>query len=459
MHRKVTGAPTVCAALALAATLLAGCTVPANAPAYDETEIIGTTTETTTAEAAVDGGKGSVPVGTLRVLPLSPGAAYNAGDALYELATDSEETGNAEDVARFYKLLLKTDYATGMQSCVCQKPDCTHDSEACPAYVSDEQLVQLIMEDGNAYICYVGYTSYDGLLDTEAAATPDEALSGKTSRIELLRAGAESREQVVELPMGVNPMFYWRDENALYGVCSKPGQPEAILRCDLKTGQLDTRSLLANEEVLGVYGNRFVTWRRISDQDLNSLAEAGNAEAYQAAMQNSGAEYALWDFSADTRQKLFEETRGTDFREMQGHCLYRFEEGANGKYNQLVLYDLTTGEQRTVNVDLPEENFTIYNGFMPLDSYTGGEYLWVCGDSEGAGFCGISLSSGAFHSIARKFLNAETGYCIPVAETNDGRWLIRTGNYKNYDRSDYGLVTPEEYFSEGNYTSVTLYES
>ena len=67
------------------------------------------------------------PVSALMPIP----ACWNTGYDLYELrwvgATSGTDSG----------ILLQTDYDTLTQAPYCTVPDCAHDSDACPAYLSD----------------------------------------------------------------------------------------------------------------------------------------------------------------------------------------------------------------------------------------------------------------------------------------------------------------------------------
>ena len=104
------------------------------------------------------------PVGHLLTLPQSQnsGPVWNTGDALYELRDASNMTPEA--------LVLKTDYAALTQSVYCDIPGCTHDSDACPAYLASDFCVGVMAVDGTVY-------TYPGELTTSpqrrfTASTP-----------------------------------------------------------------------------------------------------------------------------------------------------------------------------------------------------------------------------------------------------------------------------------------------
>lgn len=64
------------------------------------------------------------------------GSSYNNGDTYYAFAYRGEDS-----------LLLKTDYATATQTVNCTVPGCAHDSDACPAYFTDDPGRNLIITD------------------------------------------------------------------------------------------------------------------------------------------------------------------------------------------------------------------------------------------------------------------------------------------------------------------------
>lgn len=70
-------------------------------------------------------------------------------------------------------LLLKTDYAAATQTVNCAVPGCAHDSDACPAYFTDDPGRNLVITDDRCAVCHV---------ETEAApckSTPSTPSPGK----------------------------------------------------------------------------------------------------------------------------------------------------------------------------------------------------------------------------------------------------------------------------------------
>ena len=131
-----------------AALLLTACTsaVPAQpADATTSPSAVASSPSQPAAETSAPPLTPKFPVGHLLTLPQNQnsGPVWNTGDALYELRDASNMTPEA--------LVLKTDYAALTQSVYCDIPGCTHDSDACPAYLASDFCVGVMAVDGTVY--------------------------------------------------------------------------------------------------------------------------------------------------------------------------------------------------------------------------------------------------------------------------------------------------------------------
>ena len=114
-----------------AALTLAAC---ASAPDTASTPLANSTPEPTAA---------TTPAPT--TAPFYPVAnSYNNGDTYYAFVHRGEDS-----------LLLKTDYAAAMQTVNCAVPGCAHDSDACPAYFTDDPGRNLVITDDPLRVCHV----------------------------------------------------------------------------------------------------------------------------------------------------------------------------------------------------------------------------------------------------------------------------------------------------------------
>lgn len=167
------------------------------------------------------------PVGHLLTLPQNQnsGPVWNTGDALYELRDASNMTPEA--------LVLKTDYAALTQSVYCDIPGCTHDSDACPAYLASDFCVGVMAVDGTVY-------TYPGEL-TNVAPT-------QIYRID----PATGKTPVAAVPDALphHMQLQWCDEYALYGCpLAASHQPGTLYRWDWQNDTVQTIPMLADEKI------------------------------------------------------------------------------------------------------------------------------------------------------------------------------------------------------------------
>lgn len=132
----------------------------------------------------------TTPISTLSFLP----ARWNTGDALYELRWNGVASGTDSGI------LLRTDYDTLTQALYCTVPGCAHDSDACPAYLSDWSCMGVLAVDGTVYVY------------------PTELHAGSNKTIYRVDP-AGGRTAVTDAPdeLPEELVFSWCDETSLYG--------------------------------------------------------------------------------------------------------------------------------------------------------------------------------------------------------------------------------------------------
>ena len=171
------------------------------------------------------------PVGHLLTLPQNQnsGPVWNTGDALYELRDASNMTPEA--------LVLKTDYAALTQSVYCDIPGCTHDSDACPAYLASDFCVGVMAVDGTVY-------TYPGEL-TNVAPTQIYRIDPATG----------AREKICTRPYADGYFHNYYDGRIYYTGnfrnADTPGQQAALLYFDTADG---TEKTLLETIPLDTYG-------------------------------------------------------------------------------------------------------------------------------------------------------------------------------------------------------------
>lgn len=480
--------------LLVPALLLAGCgkTAPADAQPTATTETAAAQTETPEAAAP-----GFANVGTLIQYPYTCGGywGWNTGDAYYEIA--QLPARNREMMA----LILKTDYATGKQAPLCNVPNCTHDSTACPAYLESWSRTNLLVLNGEVYVYYAGTDYWNGMAANEtweeaeelcrnaypeyADEYPDEEeylevcrreyeREHSPSSLEKFNADLTARTTVWTFTQDMRDLeelsFAYCDENALYGWTGSSYDNTAgeIVRLDLATGGTQTIPLHNAEVVCGVQGNRFLTCRTVTDAPL---PEQQGGEIYEEMLDNAISEYDWLDPCTLEREKICEMPyRGSDFLGLHKNRLYvmdNYWSDDSGWSHYSFAYYGQDGQRTELISDLPI-NFSFEHtdsGFMP--AFSGQERGWLWGDEWGTHSYEtinyrVDLDTGEMTKITQmQYRDGIYSVVSLMAQTNDGRWMI---GYKPHsdthnDRCDYGFISPQDFLNGSeNYTPVEMWE-
>ena len=468
--------------LCLAAALLAGCGASAQKPAEPSDAAAPPAAVTqATAEQAAPG----FTVGTLHELGKIYGGEEDVidHDAYYDAAALKQDGVGA--------LILKTDYATGVQSPLCQRPGCTHDTIDCPAFVESATVrTRVAALGGKVYVtnsAALGGSAMERDLTPKAYPnlTPEgeadlnalNAADAVPSYVDVFSADGMTRTRLAERTEELG--FNWCDERAIYALHTSTNlnDPVYMLRVDLADGTCSTVTLPRDAKVAGVVGNRFLLYRVLSDQDLNALA-AEDYDTYLAAKQSATEEYDLWDMATDELETVY--TYGSaETRSVMGAYNGRLyveywtvapQKGITeaGKITEINLAD---GSERTLMETRPEKEMSAVR-FMPLglpeDGDTPRGFLWMRGTigkySYDSSLYLIDLQNGNANLITQRAMfqdYAAESTPSPIAQTNDGRWLIAVGSVSaNHNaRNRYGLIDPAAYLAGSEeYQLVDMYE-
>ena len=483
-------------ALLLAPLLLAGCGAQAATP--DTLPTTETTAETAADPTPEPAPAGFGAVGTIIQYPSTCGGywGWNTGNAYYEIA----RIGNSMEA-----LVLKTDYATGQQTPLCNVPNCTHDSTACPAYLETWSRTDLLVLDGTVYLHYNGLdywnnsngesTNWEDYVDTWREEYADHGQEwGYTSEDEYIKAcridlekyyspstieafndDLTARTTVLTFTDEMRDLtemyFRYCDENALYAAEGSISQntPGCIVRLDIHTGETQEIQLYANEEVVDAKDGRFITRRLVADAPLPNYSEG---DIYQAAVQNAQMEFDWLDPQTLEREKILDvPANGNDtvLRVYKGRVY--FQDNAREVSNWGTQYSLSyydaTGSRTELVADLPVNLYlpTTDSGFMPV--FGSGERTWVWAQESGDSIWSdkdylYNLDTGESIEITQKQYR-DGGYMAVslMAQTNDGRWMI---GYKPHsdthnDRCDYGFIDPQDFMNGSeNYTPLQMWD-
>lgn len=420
---------------------------------------------------------------------------FNNGDALYEV---QERPG--------YCLVVRTDFATATQQVVCQKPGCTHDSEACPAWLPGQYFWYQIFLVGDTVYVYSNTPQSDvfsvsweefyaanvrdnqkdpGVLES-MGMTEEEYLNymhgiydqqTAPAHLYVLPEEGTSRQEITLSPdVDYNLSFDWCDGAALYGCegAMTSGGRCVGYRVDLADGTVTTFPLMLQEIIQGVWGDRLLTTRLITDVPLPD-ANDNDMEANQSVLQNARAECDWLDPVNGERGKVADMPRelffgnGNLLGNLTDGRLYFMQwetqpDGSAGNHAFRML-DANTGRWQDILAPLPSRTFYLNDltvaGAPGIDAQEG-RYLWG-GDNEDVMNPILYVLDQETGTLAQPALDVQQTLTQAETEclalTDDGRFLLCVGQQKQGQdyTYDYGLIDAEAFLQGStDYTPVTM---
>lgn len=387
----------------------------------------------------------------------------NDGEAYYELAQASVNVDGTGSWNTDW-MILRTDYATLVQSPLCSLPGCAHGDASCPAYVHTEST------DAELYLTGIGGRLY--LLQNPWERTIEYGTGKETVNVWVERVSVDGtgRERLTDLPGDwvLSEPFPVTDGAALYGQYID-GQDLSFhgVRVDLETGEYTTfrLGLDACERIIGAADGRFV---------LKRMDRAIPYAAYPNVMEME-------------RQNLLQSTTGSG----EPSSLILFDPATGARTDQAALLaqcglgnvpyitfveqeklyymeaDFQT-EQRVWQLDLARGTCRLLASFAPPET-TGWRMLekitlfpqgsglpepYIQGSywDEGTTDFLIDVRDGSTREIGlRGNSRFEGSYsAAPRAQTNEGLWLVPIGELDTTwgrIRCSYGVAEPETVFT------------
>ena len=375
------------------------------------------------------------PVGHLT--PLAQDPAWNTGEALYELQDVDDYTPEGR--------VMETDYTTLTQSVYCAVPGCTHDSDACPAYLACDFCTGVMVVDGDVY-------TYPTALENVAPTTIEriDPANGKTT--------------VAAVPDALphHLMLSWCDEYALYGVFGgdKPAKHRAntLYRWDWQNNTVQTIALLPDEAIVSQEDGHFLTTRLITDEAWPNF---GGAEQENAILSRAKYEYAWLDPATGTREKIC--TRpyndGSFFYYWDGKIYYSGNyrsAGTNARQFDILYFDTAGGQEKTFYENWPDDCGRVpAETFLP--AFCGHTPQLVCMDQiMRSDWHMVDMQTGNWYTLPQ--LGGKGVH--PVARTNDGKWVVSFNPHDRttHDYHEYALYDPETCMAGGTPTALfTMY--
>ena len=466
-------------ALALAASLAACGGQGESAPSATATPQPAATAETAPAEES------PAVAGEFYTLTNGP---FNTGDACYVL-----------DRRMGYCLVTEIDYAVAEQRVLCSVPGCTHDSDACPAYVPGYGQSAFLFTAGDTVYVYHGVPamrsqgsweeyyaqSVEPHLEEWQASTgmTEEELvafyrglyverSAPAGLYVIERKGASRRDVTCSQDL-TNIVLGWCDGMALYGYDGELLYDDAATgyRVSLADGSVTTFPLQPYEWVMGAWKNRLLTCRVLTEMPLPDPADSW--DVYSAVLQNAVVEYDWLDPATGERSKILERpydgsTYGNgDFCGLWDGKLYFEEQTAASEggpcQRSYSTYDSATGTWQDLPKPLPDPTVTLsdpaatalpeiaarqgrYLRFHGSDNVHGENLAWV-----------LDQQTGELTAMPMEE-NADSGApwaVTPCALTGDGRFLVQTTYHEG--RYAYALIDADAFLQGStDYTPVKM---
>ena len=362
------------------------------------------------------------PAGVVRAMPDSQyGAASDAG--YYDVCR--QEDGSA--------LLTFVDHATKQQVVLCSQPNCTHDSDACPAWYSCGNALRVYPIGGRLAVLQGG-----------AAAGSDGLVPG----LDVMNADGSGRQTAFTFPascwVSTLPHYHMaRDDENLYFVITdtSSGERQATLcAAHIPTGQVFALCGLPEDESHLVGGTDGVLVLEYTP-GINQSTDAAPADTQVVKL----------DLAARRLTPLVSYPFSSALTACDREIFYLL---SGSTVRSINLVDGSTAAE--MPVALPEG----CSGVQRLAGVFGGQlvaYTWTDGSMNAAGelrFFAIDPTTGARTDLPYTYTDAggQQQPCLPVAETETG-FLCQAGEAGapegagRYAGVQYALVPKEAFWA------------
>ncbi|WP_455502177.1 hypothetical protein [Gemmiger sp.] len=406
-------------------------TLSACASAPAETTPLATPTPEPTAAATP---APTSPVSNLMPIP----ACWNTGSDLYELRWVGAVSGTDAGI------LLQTDYDTLTQAPYCTVPDCVHDSDACPAYLSDWSCMGVMAVDGTVYVY------------------PTELHTGSNKTIYRVDP-AGGRTAVTDAPdeLPDDLLFAWCDETSFYGTPYPAAhKPNTLYRWDWQNNTVQSVPLTADETIAAYDGTRFLTARVVTDGQWPAF---GNREQEDAVYNSARREYDWLDPADGTREKIFDRpyADGSFTAYYDGKIYYtgNFRNVyTDDQECSLLYYDTANDTEKTLLETLPLNSYAtnLSAAFVTAFADAQPRYIRAIGGSVPFDEYLMDIETGELYPTPKITVEGVTRPAVLAAVTADGRWVTMSTPRDSEDPAYdvYALWNADDYLAGGQPTAV-----
>lgn len=253
-----------------------------------------------------------------------------------------------------YFNILYTDYKSGQEVYLCDKPECQHKDDSCTSYIDSDIAEMFIYKDH----LYMIENSADAVFSIGADGQSVEDTT-KASKIYQLDLNGQNKKEIYQLKEGYSfengNLFL--DNNELYLAVKKSESVETkknsitsmttkseLYKINLETGKdekvMDLYDGLSDKSIMAVEGRKMILCGNYYKKDLRKYLEKKDYEGYDQALMDSEVLYEVVDI--DTLEKNMMKTSYDTIGEYHDNKIYYTD------HNVIYAYDLTSQKEEKI---------------------------------------------------------------------------------------------------------------
>lgn len=385
----------------------------------------------------------------------------NSSDKGYYYINDGDKKNN----------IKYFDYSAKKEIYLCNKPNCTHDTEECSSYLDISESNDLFVYNNYLYlISGSGSSQTISITDTDDGDgySMSEA-KGQTPKVYRMNLDGTNKTKIFECPSGVELTssfifegnnlytFFLKNKTVETGKnsCTSMETDRNLVKINLETKKYEEIFDSKNRSIIGIYKGKIV-WEEIVYKE-NPEKFLNNDDADLKNLRNSTKKIKLFDLSNKTETEVYQDIN-KNINDIQ------YEDGKvyfiNDKGTKIDYIDLETKKKQKL-CDLPEGEASI-NGIYDNKL----QYIYYAGND--------GIISKAYYIDLKTKENKEfklfdkNKYLVEILSENEDFYFVKTGyelgkKYKTWagtiqqdiEKTNYALIKKEHYWnSKSKYISI-----
>lgn len=366
--------------------------------------------------------------------------------------------------------IMYFDYNSKQEVYLCNKPNCTHDTNNCPSFLDFKGLNELFYYNNSLYFLE---SSAKGTTISASFDGTIQNIDQEPSALYKMNLDGTEKQKVFVTPNGsrISTPFAIKDQ-LLYGYLEKSEVEKSenasfknkitertLIEIDLNTGNYKKLKKGLYEEIIGIYNNKLVIRDIAYIKDPDSFDD--NTNAYVNNLYQSNTKIKLFDVQTKKEEIIYEDI----FRNMENMTFYKNGIYIKGKDKGIIEYIDFSTKKKEVIKELSQKNFiieTIIDDKMLVYDY-----------NRENGHVNFAYYIDLINNELNEFtLKDNDGYLIEILSSNDDYYFVKTEtiygeNYttwagttqKEVIGDNYGLIKKEDYWSsKASYITMTNIE-